>query len=146
MFLDVNEQLSSAQAVTDTDAYSENVKDLGNVDPERELGGGEPMVLAFVVDVAAAGSTDTTDLMAVCSANENLSSHKECASRRIANARLTAGSIHYVPVPPGSVVERFFGGRTELGSGDTITVSIYLIPQKLAQVQDPYYSTGIVVD
>lgn len=147
MKLDAAENLSTDQAVTDTDAYTEVVLDLGNVTPKRDIGKGEPMCLAFVVGTAAAGSTDTTDIMAIQSVNSNGSSHKILASRRIANSRLTAGSIHIVPIPPGSIFERYFGGRTELGTGDTVTwKAVYLAPMKDVHQADVYQASGFTVD
>lgn len=147
MKLDAAEQLSSDQAVTDSDAYTESALDLGNVTPKRDIGAGEPMCLAFIVGTAAAGSTDTTDILAVDSANSNLSSHKILASRRIPNARLTAGSLHIVPIPPGAIQNRYFGGRTELGTGDTITwKAVYLAPLKDVAQYDRYYASGFTVD
>jgi hypothetical protein len=138
MFLDALNKLSAAQAVTDTDAYSTNTIDLGNTTPKREIGAGEPLCLMICVDVAAAGSTDTTDIMVVHSDNANLSSHAVLAQRRIAKALLTAGSRHFIPIPPGSVTKRYLGARYELGSGDTITVTAYIVPQNMIDVLKDY--------
>jgi hypothetical protein len=146
MRLDDALKLGSSQAVTDTDAYMTNViLDHGNVTPKRDPYAGEPMCLVFQVGVAAAGSTDTTDFIAVQSANSNLSSHTEVAKRRIANALLTAGSLHIVPLPPGVQTTRYGGGRVELGSGDTVTVSCWLAPLKDVQQYDRYYAPGSVI-
>ena len=147
MILDDELKLGSAQAVTDTDAYMTNkIIDLGNVTPKRDLGAGEPMCLVFQVVVAADGSTDTTDLIAVDSENANLGSHEEVAKRRIPNADLVADSLHIVPIPPGAIDLRYFGGRVELGSGDTITVTCWLSLLKDVQQYDRYYASGVEVD
>jgi hypothetical protein len=145
MILDKYTQLADTQAVTDTDAYTDYSYDTGNVTPKRKIGDGEPLCLVFTVDVAAAGSTDTTDLMAVTSANANLSSNIELASIRIANASLTAGSQWVIPLPPNSLYYRYVGGRVELGSGDTITVSCNLIPLSFAPRHE-YYADAITYD
>lgn len=139
MILDSLTSLADALAVTDTDAYTTYSYDLGNVTPKRNVGNGEPLALVFTVDVAAAGSTDTTDLIAVTSANANLSSHTELTSWRVANASLTAGSKWVLPLPAGgNVYKRYIGGRVELGSGDTITVSCNLVPMSFAEKHETY--------
>jgi hypothetical protein len=129
MILDYLATLADTLAVTDSDAYTNYSYDLGNVTPKRAVGAGEPLCLMFTVDVAASGSTDTTDLIAVTSANASLTSHIELLSWRIANASLTAGSTWVIPFPAGkNLYRRYIGGRVELGSGDTITVSAYIVP------------------
>jgi hypothetical protein len=146
MILDKLCQLADGLAVTDADAYTTYSYDLGNVTPKRAAGAGEPLALVFTVMTAAAGSTDTTDLMAVTSANENLSSHIELYSWRIANASLTIGSHWVMPLPTGkNIYRRYIGGRIELGSGDTITVDCNLVP--LNHVYDhEYYADAVTYD
>lgn len=145
MYLDAQNLLASAQAVTDTDAYTTNTLDLGNVTPKRQIGTGVAMCLVFIVDVAAAGSTDTTDLIVVQSVNANLSSHDEVIKRRIANASLTAGSIHELDIPQGFPTKRYLGGRVELGTGDTLTISCYILPRSLVDGFKAYYATGVLI-
>jgi len=129
MILDALTRLADTQAVTDADAYTDYSYDLGDVTPKRAVGNGEPLALVWTVDVAAAGATDTTDLIQVTSANANLSSHIELLSWRIANASLAVGSIFIMPFPGGAnLYRRYIGGRVELGAADTITVSAYVIP------------------
>lgn len=130
--------LADALAVTDTDAYTTYAYDCGNVTPKNEVGNGEPLALVFSVDVAAAGSTDTTDLIFCQSVNANLSSHDALVTRRIANASLTAGSQHVISIPPGSVTKRYIGGRVELGTGDTVTVSCAIVPQSFVGIYKSY--------
>ena len=138
MILDALTQLADGLAVTDADSYTTYSYDLGNVDPKREVGTGEPLALVFSVGVAAAGSTDTCDFIAVQSANADLSSHTPLSTRRITIAALTVGSHHVIPIPPGSVSSRYIGGRVELGSGDTVTVDCNLIPQNFIQIYKSY--------
>jgi hypothetical protein len=145
MLLDAFEALArTPQDVTDTDAYTTNAKDLGSVTPNREIGAGEPLSIIFAVTTAAAGSTDTTDFLAVQSANANLSSHTELAVKRIANALLTAGALVVLPIPAGSVTARYIGGRVELGSGDTISIESYIIPSSFVQSFKAYASGFLV--
>lgn len=147
MILDDELKLASVQAITDTDAYFTNkILNLGDVTPKRDFGAGEPLCILLQVNVAAAGSTDTTDLIAVQSENSNLSSHTEVIKRRIAKASLTASSFHILPIPPGVINLQYFGGRMELGSGDTITVSAWLASLKDVVHLDKYYASGFVVD
>lgn len=145
MILDALEQLAKAQAVTATDANTTNTKDLGNVTPKRDIGDGEPMCLLFTVDVAAAGSTDTTDLMLVQSVNADLTSYDVLVRRRVANASLTAGARVVVPIAPGAITKRYIGGRIELGTGDTITVSCWLQPLSMVDLDNVHYATGITI-
>ncbi len=147
MIFDDELKLGSAQAVTDTDAYMTNkILNLGNSTPKRDFGAGEEMCLVFMPTVAAAGSTDTTDLIAVHSDNDDLSSHAELAKRRVANAALTVGSIHVVPIPPGAVSKQYLGGRVELGTGDTITVNCYVARLRDVPQADRYYQSGFEVE
>lgn len=145
MILDAGEQLASALAVTDTDAYTTYSKDFGNVTPKRNVGTGEPLCIVFVVVVAAAGSTDTTDLILVQSANASLASEDQLIKRRIANASLTAGSIWPIDIPQGYPTKRYLGGRVELGTGDTLTVDCYLLPRSAVDGFKQYYAPGTVI-
>lgn len=124
---------STAQDITDSDAYTTNTIDLEVADPQRDVFAGEPMSVVFIVTTAAAGSTDTTDFLAVNSANANLSSHAELAVRRVANANLTAGAIIDLPIGSNAPPLRYVGGRVELGSGDTVSIKAYLIPSSFVQ-------------
>ena len=126
--LDAYTQLADGLAVTDSDAYTTYSIDCGNTTPKRDPGNGEPLAMIFCVDTAAAGSTDTTDFKVVTSTAEGLATSTiALATRRIANALLTAGSIHVIPIPSG-ITQRYLGGKVELGTGDTITVSVFVIP------------------
>ena len=129
--------LASGQAVTDTDAYTDYSYDCGNTTTKRRIGTGEPLCLVFNVTTAAAGSTDTTDLKLVSATNAALSgSTITLVTRRIANASLSIGSTHVLPIPAGEPQQRYIGGRVELGSGDTITVDAAIVPiSDVGQVQ-----------
>lgn len=150
MILDKLLELSKAQAVTDADAYSTNTLDLGNVTPKREIGTGEPLALVVVVTTAAAASgapatfTNTFDFMAVQSVNANLSAHDVMAQRRVPAAELGAGKIVVVPIPPGRPTKQFIGARYELGTGDTISVSAWILPQSFVQAFLAYAKNYVV--
>ena len=133
MILDKLLQLSNAQAVTDADAYSTNTFDCGDVTPKRQIGDGEPLAICIVVTTAAGNSggsfTNTFDFIAVQSVNANLSSHDEMVKRRIPAAELVVGAVVVLDIPIGRPTKRYIGARYELGTGDTITVSAYIIPR-----------------
>lgn len=139
MIRDSLTQLADGLAVTDTDAYTTYSYDLGNVTPKRDPGNGEPLALVWSVGVAAAGSTDTTDFKVVIATSEDLASGTIAISTmRVANALLTAGSVHVQPIPPYTGPLRYLGGRVELGSGDTITVDCDIVPLEFAGVYKSY--------
>ena len=132
-------KLADGLAVTDTDALTTYSVDLGNVTPKREVGTGEPLCLVFSVGTAAAGSTDTSIFTAISSTAASLDAGVlTLAARTIANASLTAGSRHVVPIPPGSVTQRYIGGKIELGSGDTITVDCHIMPESMVGIFTNY--------
>lgn len=129
MILDSLATLAESLAVTDTDALTTYSVDLGNITPKGDFGAGEPLALVFMVDVAAAGSTDTTHLVLLQDTAAGLTTAPiRLVDRLIANALLTAGSIWVLPIPPTSTPLRYVGGKVELGSSDTITVSAYILP------------------
>jgi hypothetical protein len=139
MIRDALTQLADGLAVTDSDAYTTYSYDLGSLTYAREPGTGEPLALVFSVGVAASGSTDTTDLKIVSSTAADLATATiAVVTRRIANALLTAGSQHVLPIPPGSVTQRYIGGRVELGSGDTITVDCDIVPMSFIGIHKDY--------
>lgn len=144
MILDDALKLGSSQAVDDTDAYMNNTAfDNDSNSPHNDLGAGTPMCVVFQIEVAAAGSTDTSDFIAVQSDAQNLAGHAELAKRRVPNAQLTVGTFVIVPIPPGAVTKRWIGGRLELGTGDTATVSCWgPVPISSVQQSDRYYMSG----
>lgn len=148
MILDKLLELSKAQAVTDADAYSTNTFDVGNPEVLRRIGDGEPLAIVVVVTTAAAGSgasfTNAFDFIAVQSANANLSAHDEMVKRRVPAAELTAGAVIVLDIPPGRPTKRHIGARYELGTGDTISVSAYVVPRSFVH-QFVAYANGYVV-
>lgn len=133
MISDALTSLADALAVDDADAYTTYSVDLGNVTPKRDLGSGEPMCLVWSIDTAAAGSTDTTDFKVVVATAATLATGTIAISTmRVANASLTAGTILVQPIPPYVGPLRYIGGKVELGTGDTVTVSCQLMPLSFA--------------
>lgn len=148
MILDKLLELSKAQAVTDADAYSTNTLDVGNPEVLRRIGDGEPLAIVVVVTTAAGNSggsfTNAFDFIAVQSANANLSSHDEMVKRRVPATELTVGAVIVLDIPPGRPTKRYIGARYELGTGDTITVSAYIVPRSFVP-QFVAYANGYVV-
>lgn len=140
MYLDKELLLCDAQAF-DPDAASTNTIDLGNVTPKIDIGIGEPMVLCIQVDVAADHTTgnETFEFQFIQSANADLSSPDNLISRTIDYTLLTAGSVHYIPIPPGAITKRyigmFFNGG---GTTPTITVTAWLALQSMIDKRAVY--------
>ncbi len=141
MIRDALTQLADGWAPTQgTTTYSTYSYDCSSVTPYNEIGNGEPMCLVFSVGTAAAGITDTTTF-AACSSSSgtDLSTDvKVLASRVIPNASLTIGSRHVIPIPPGSVDQRYIGAYVTLGSGDTVTVDVDLVPLSFVGITKDY--------
>jgi hypothetical protein len=148
MFVDAFQLLSDAQAVT-ADAVSTNTIDNGAVTPARDIGTGEPLEVVIQVDVAADFTTmdETYAFEVIQSAAANLGSPTVLARRAIAASLLTAGSIHRIPVPPGSITQRYLGVNYDVGgTTPSITVTAFLQPQSMASVAKPIsYAKGYTV-
>lgn len=146
MILDALARLSNAQALTAGTTVSTDKYDLGAVTPRRDIGAGEPMAIAVTVDVAAAGSTDTTAIRLVSDEDAALGSPTIHLSRTIANALLVAGALIVIPIPQGpQPYERYLGLSVVLGSGDTVTLSAYIVPQSSIPF-DKHYASAIVIE
>lgn len=137
MFLDVLGRLMSAQAVSSSDAVSASSYDLGNTTPVRRVGTGEDLSLLFVVTTAAAGDsgslTDAFRLRAISSAAEALTGPTVLAERSVTGAQLTAGAVFEVPIPKGTPSQRYLGAQVDVGTGDTVSLSCYVVPRTFVQ-------------
>jgi hypothetical protein len=138
MFLDAHILLWDATALS-SDAASTNTYD--STAAGNDLTNGEGLVVVIQVDVAADFTTgdETYEFQFIQSANANLSSPDILASRTIAAASLTAGSLHYIPVPPASKTKRylglFFNGG---GTSPTITVTAFITTAQMLQTNKAY--------
>lgn len=140
MYLDAQNLLSDAQAFS-ADAASTNTIDLGNVTPKRDPFSGEPMAMVIQVDVAADATTgdETYEFQFIQSANADLSSPDNLVSRTISRTDLTAGSLHFISIPPGAVTKRYIGAfYNGGGTTPTITATIWLAPQSMVQTYKSY--------
>lgn len=129
MILDLQEQLSSAQAFTGAATVSTNVKDLGNVTPKRQIGDGNPVGVGIAVTVAAgAGSTHVFEI--IQSATSNMGTPDIIASVTMLAASLPAGARVFLGIPPGFPTKQFIALRnTATGGTTTITATAYLMQQ-----------------
>lgn len=128
MILDAQTLLSDAQAVT-ADAVSTNTYDCAEAGDDFSRG--EPMGVFVSVGVAADATTgdETYAFEFIQSANANLSSADVLCARTIAAADLSAGSVHVVPIPPGSVTKRYVGLNYNVGgTTPTITCDSWIAP------------------
>lgn len=146
--LDVQQQFSSAQALTVTVA-STNIIDLGAPPAgtaERRIGTGEPMGVVIFVTVAAGGTAPT--LQVTLQSDDNVgfaSAATVCQTEVIAAAGLTAGTKIVLPIPSGKATERYIRlNYTLTGTTPTVTVSAYLQPLSMLQ-QEQTYSKNFTV-
>lgn len=140
MYVDNQLVLSDAQAFS-ADAVSTNTIDLGNVTPKNGLGSGEPMCLVVQVDVAADYTTgnETYQFNLLQDAAADLNTADILESRVIAAALLTAGSLHFIPIPPGAVTKRYIGaGFDGGGTTPTITATIFLTAMSMLDTYKAY--------
>lgn len=122
MYLDKETLLSDAQAFTGAATVSTNVIDLGNTTPKRAIGDGEPMGVAYTVDVAAgAGSTAVIEI--IQSATANMATPDIIASQTILAAALVAGYVGFLAIPVGYPTKQFISLR-ETSTGGTTTVTL----------------------
>ena len=157
MILDAQSQFSSSQALTGS-AVGENVISLGVA---RSIGQGEPMVVLFVVEVAADQTTGDEDYTfdVEYATNEGQSTGRKLIGRRVFESGtptapaqdadlLVAGYKFTIPVPAvtQSEDEIYLGIRSTLaGSTPTITISAWLVPQSMATVGVMNYANGYTI-
>lgn len=148
MILDSQALFSDAQALTVT-ALATNVIDLG---ADRSIGSGEPMAIAFQVDVAADQGTgdETYQVDVEYASNAAITTARQLIGRRIFQAGtptapaqdadlLVAGFMFYIPIPPAllSESERFLAVRYTLGgTTPTLTLTAALVPMSFLQVNN----------
>lgn len=136
MILDALGLLSDAQAFA-TDDYCTSSVDLGNVTPKRNIGEGEPLAILITVDVAGTGG-GAYEFSAIQSANANLTSYDVLASIFPAEADLSIGSVHMIPLPR-NITKRYVGLYFNNVSGVTgVTVTAVLVPLSFIEKRTNY--------
>lgn len=144
MIIDAQCLLSDAQAVT-ADAVSTNTYDSGAAGNDISIG--EPLVAVIQVDVAADFTTtdETYSFEVIESAAANLGTPTVLAKRTILASALTAGSIHYLPVPQGSKALRYLGLNYDVGgTSPSVTVTAFLQPASMIQ-NNKAYADGFTI-
>lgn len=147
MVIDSQCRLSSAQALTAT-GVSTNTYDSGAAG--NAVGIGEPLCIAFTVDVAADHTTgdETVQFQVIQSANADLSSQDVLAQTDtsfLTATKLVAGYKLYLPIPPSLKSKRYLGARYVLG-GTTPSITVTAEIQPLSMVQnDQTYASGYSV-
>lgn len=138
MFIDNETLLSDVQSLTAT-ADSTNVIDLGS---DRDIGRGEPQALFITVDTAAASTASGTyQFQLETSAVEAMTSEVIIADATIAEAALTEGSRHVIPL--GITNLQYLQGHYILGGTDpTITITAVVQPMCAIATEDVTYAAG----
>jgi hypothetical protein len=138
--LDALLRVSDSQALTATAVSTDKVP-LGAVTPRRRVGSGEPIGFMVSVEVAADFTTgdETYTFQAVSDEDPAIGSPAVLASRAILASALTAGSKHWIPIPPNTPEEQYLALNYVLaGTTPTLTVSAYLVPQSMFDAWMPY--------
>lgn len=138
MIIDAHTLLWDAVALT-ADAVTTNTYDSGAAGTDLTIG--EGLVAVVQVDVAADTTTgdETYEFQVIQSANANLSSADILGSITRTAAQLTAGSLHYLPVPQASKTKRYLGlNFNGGGTTPTITVTAWFAPSTSLQAHKAY--------
>ncbi len=147
MYTDGQQLFSDAQAFT-TDAASTNLIDLGAA---REIGQGEPMGIAILVDVAAKTSdaNETYEFQLETDSAEAFNvAIVDVITQSIAKADLVAGSLHVLPISPANAllfkrfIRIYFNGG---GTNPAITATIWLTPLNMVAGRAKVYPDGITI-
>lgn len=158
MYIDKQALFSDAQALSSTGAVGTNVIDLSVA---RNMGGGEPMGVVFVVDVAAdqtSGDEDYTFDVEYAT-NAAQTTGRQLIGRRIFESGtptapaqdadlLVAGFQFVIPVPTvgAGEDERYLGIRYVLaGSTPTITCTAFLQPISMIDEAKISYPNGYTI-
>lgn len=128
MLLDVQNELSSAQAFTGAKTVSTNSYKKQSAAQDISIGR-RIAVLVYVSVAAGAGSTHTFD--AIQSTAADLGSSVDVLSTVTAlAAALTAGTFVEIPIPQGVITKQYLGYQnTSTGGTTTVTCSAWLVPQ-----------------
>ncbi len=146
MLRDKNLELGNAQALSADSAFT-FILDMESVTPARQVGTGEPLCLVLQIGVAAdhTSGDETYKFIIQQSDNDDLSSPDDIISRTLAYSVLTAGSLHYIPLPPGTPTKRYLGGYFD-GGGTTPTVTATAFLQPLSMIESrQVYPVGSVM-
>lgn len=154
MIIDAQAQLWASAALTAT-AVSTNCYDQGaayatgtaNGD-QREIGAGVPMSLIISVGVAADHTTgdETYEFDLITATASDLTTGQVIVEQRVfLFSQLIVGSVHAIPIPSGSLSQRYVGAKY-IGGGTTptVTVSAWIAASSMIQ-RVKNYTSAIVV-
>ena len=129
MIVDAQNRFSDAQALT-ASAPSVDELDFGIA---RDMGKGEPMAVIIIVEVAAdtASGNETYQIDVRTDTQADMGGTPvNIATRIIAGADLTLGSVHVLPLPLSN--ERYLDVNYTLGgTTPSVTLSAYLQPMSM---------------
>jgi hypothetical protein len=156
MIRDAQTALWEAAALTAT-AVSTNCYDTGapyvSGGISNDIGTGEPLAIVIAIGVAADfTTTDETYLFqAITATATDLTTGQKIVASTTTYAGagpvgiLSAGRVLVLPIPPGSIDQRYVGAKyTGAGTTPTITVTAWIAPMSMIQLQE-YYKTAIVI-
>lgn len=140
MFLDIQNELMSKAAIAGTAVVSADTFDLGAAGTDPSIG--ELMAGVFTSVVAPAGAPAATSYTfeVITSASANLSSPTVIASASALVADLGVDKRVIVPIPQGSISQRYLGFRVTAvgGTTPTFTVSAHYVPLKEIPAYKPF--------
>lgn len=143
MFIDSQLLFSDAQAVS-ADAASTNLIDLAVA---RRIFNGTPLAIVIQVDVAAdtASGDETYSFNIQTDDNASFSSATTLIAHAIDKASLTAGSLHFIPIPIDGAVERYLRLYYDVGgTTPSVTVTAFLTEKDMVQLTRNYAS-GVTI-
>lgn len=142
MYLDIQNELMSKAAIAGAAVVSADTFDIGAVNSDVSIG--ELMAGLFVVTTAAAGAPAATSYLfeVITSAAANLGSPTVIASATAltAGGRLGVDQEVIVPIPQGSITQRYLGFRVTPTGGTTPTMSVsaHYVPLKEIPAYKPF--------
>lgn len=133
---DKQNQLSAAQAFTGSATVSTNSYAKGTAAQDISIG---RRIALLIIPTVAAGSGSTHTMECIQADNAALTSNVEVlATKSIAAAALTVGSMHELPIPQGVMTKKYIGFRnSSTGGTTTVTLDVYIVPQD----EIPYFKT-----
>jgi hypothetical protein len=158
MIRDAQTALWEAAALTAT-AVSTNCYDTGapgvSGGISNDIATGEPLCLVISVGVAADLTTgdETYQFQVITATATDLTTGQRIiaqsevfATTRVTSKLTPAGKVVIVPIPPGSIDQRYLGARyVGGGTTPTITVTCWIAPMSMIDSGAEYYKTAIVV-
>lgn len=142
MFLDALGLVSNAQAFGAA-AVSTNSIDLANVTPKREIGTGEAIGFGLAITTAGTVAASLVEIISATDAalTAGILVH---ASITIPLAAALAGSLWFVPLPPGTPTQRYLGIRITTAGG-TISATAWLTTNDLFSILAKPYAKNYAV-